>query len=357
MRETTCLFVLRERDGFWITGVSNDRLEACPTLEAGRTGASMDAAVAFCIFNRPDLTARVFAAIREERPRRLLVIGDGPRREVAGEASRVAECRAIAEAVDWPCVVERNYSDTNLGCRLRMASGLDWAFSRAEALVVLEDDCLPGAGFFPFVTSLLERYADDERVMMISGDCFVPRKLDAESYRFSRWAHIWGWASWRRAWRHYDLSISTWPELRELGWLHGICDGAGETGYWTSLFDQVHAGGVDTWDFSWMYACWLHQGLTILPTNNLVSNIGFRADATHTTDPASALAGLPAGAAQPLVHPRNIFRDRLADLWTWENVFRPTAPLREPEKPRRWGWRIPGFIRQRSLSGPVRKGV
>lgn len=310
----------------------------------------MDAAVAFCIFNRPDLAARVFAAIREQRPRRLLVIGDGPRHEVAGEAARVAQCRALVDAVDWPCVVERNFSDTNLGCRLRMASGLDWAFSRAEAVIVLEDDCLPGPGFFPFVTSLLERFADDERVMTISGDCFVPGGRDAASYRFSRWAHIWGWASWSRAWRNYDLSISTWPELRELGWLRGICDGAGEAEHWTGVFDQVHAGTIDTWDFSWMYANWLHQGLTVLPTSNLVSNIGFRADATHTTDPASALAGLPAGSARPLVHPRYVLQDRLADLWTWEHIFRPMAAPEAPPQVRRRVWRIPGFSSQRNLS-------
>jgi len=303
----------------------------------------MDAAVAFCIYNRPQPTEQVFDAIRRWRPARLLVIADGPNDSRPDDPARTEKCRQIASQVDWPCDVFHNWSNTNLGCRDRMATGLDWAFDQSEQLIILEDDCLPGEGFFPFMCEMLEKYADDDRIDMISGDNFQPKQVTGDSYYYSRWSHIWGWASWRRAWQHFDKSIASWPAIRATGLLRACVDGADELQYWEHVFDEVHAGRIDTWDFSWMYACWLNGGLTVLPAVNLVTNLGFGGDATHTTDPASPLANLKTGRLpHPLRHPNHRIRNHNADLWTWENIFRPkpAMPL-SPAKSRRKKIRLP----------------
>ena len=176
---------------------------------------ALEVPVAFCIFNRPEVTARTFAAIRAQRPRRLLLIGDGPRTEKPDDARLVQATRAaVLDQIDWPCEIATCLADQNLGCRQRMATGIGWAFSQAQELIILEDDCFPHPDFFGYCQDLLRRYAHDPRVMMISGDHFHPQQRGSGSYYFSHWAHIWGWASWQRAWQHYDLELSDWNAAR-----------------------------------------------------------------------------------------------------------------------------------------------
>lgn len=292
--------------------------------------------IAFCIFNRPQLTAQVFQAIRAIRPRRLLIIGDGPRADHPTDPERVRLTRSVVEQVDWNCDVETCYADQNLGCRLRMSSGLDWAFARSESLIILEDDCLPHASFFPYCRALLDRYADDRRIGMISGDNFQPGPVSDDSYYFSKWAHIWGWASWRRAWQSFDLNLSLWPSCQQQGWLKTWSDFPEEVDYWTRIFDQVHRGSIDTWDFSWMFNCWSQNALTILPQVNLVSNLGFGPEATHTKDPFSTLSGRAVGEATWDRSPAHCVRHRPADEFTFRTIFAPALPpLNET---RRRGW-------------------
>ncbi|MEL7496871.1 MAG: glycosyltransferase family 2 protein [Planctomycetota bacterium] len=303
----------------------------------------LETPIALIIFNRPDTTARVFESIRAAGPKRLLVIGDGPRNGKVGELEQVQQCRQIVESVDWDCEVTTNYSDVNLGCKYRVASGLDWAFSLVESLIILEDDCLPHPSFFGYCEQLLDRFWNDDRVMMISGDNFQhpsERLADDASYYFSRWSHIWGWASWRRAWQHFDVEIETWPERKLAGDLQTIFDSNEEYGHWAQTLDRQHAGEIDTWDFPWQYACWERQGLTILPHVNLVSNIGFREDGTHTQDPASHLADLPVDEIGPLVHPNKIEPNRIADRLTWERIFCPPRTVPTPQPKRRWFQRL-----------------
>jgi hypothetical protein len=155
--------------------------------------------IAFFIFNRPDTTARVFEAIRQAQPSKLLVVADGPRSTRPGEAEKCAATRAIIDQVDWECEVLTNYSDVNLGCRHRVSSGLDWVFEQVEEAIILEDDCLPHPTFFRFCEELLEWYRHDHRIVAISGDNFQNGHQSGEfSYYFSRYVHIWGWATWRR---------------------------------------------------------------------------------------------------------------------------------------------------------------
>jgi hypothetical protein len=277
--------------------------------------------VAFIIFNRPDTTDRVFQAIRQAQPQKLLVIADGPRADRPGEAEKCAATRAIVDRVDWECEVLTNYSDTNLGCKRRVSSGLDWVFSQVEEAIILEDDCLPAPSFFPFCQTLLEKYRDDDRVMMISGDSFqtADRKFE-DSYYFSKYIHIWGWATWRRAWQHYDVEMSSWQDFRDRRLLNASCPDPIEAEYWLKIFDDVANGAVDTWDQQWVYTCWQQSGMSIMPAVNLISNIGFRDDATHTIG-ASPWAEMPVGSIHNIRHPPFVLKDQKADTYTFENVF------------------------------------
>lgn len=175
------------------------------------TNWQLQTPVVFFIFDRPDTTARVFAEIARGKPPKLLLVADGPRPDHPGEAEKCAAARAVVEQVDWPCEALTDYAETNLGCRRRVSSGLDWVFATVEEAIILEDNCLPHPTFFRFCEELLERYRDDERVMRISGGNHkFGRKIGTDSYYFTRYAHVWGWASWRRAWRYYDVNMKSW---------------------------------------------------------------------------------------------------------------------------------------------------
>jgi hypothetical protein len=266
--------------------------------------------VAFLIFNRPDCTARTFAAIREARPPRLLVVADGPRANRPGEDVKCRETRRIIdEGVDWPCEVERNYSPVNLGCAERVAGGLDWAFSRADWLIVVEDDCLPDPSFFRFCDQLLERYADDQRIGQICGSPFICDQLDRPtSYIFSRYGPIWGWASWARAWKYYSLTLESWPEVERSGNFRSFIPDPFERRSRRKTYNGLHHGPRSTWDLQWGYAKMANSMLSIIPTRSMIENIGFGADATHTftqNGPALTRGRMP----DTLVHPTNILAD------------------------------------------------
>lgn len=289
----------------------------------------MKTPVALIIFNRPDTTERVFAGIAQARPPKLLVVADGPRADHPGEDERCAAARAIVERVDWDCEVLTSYSDVNLGCRRRVSSGLNWVFSLVDEAIILEDDCLPHPTFFRFCEELLERYRDDERIMHISGNNFqLGHKHTHYSYYFSRYNHIWGWSSWRRAWRFYDVEMKLWPEFRDGRWLQDILDDSGAAAYWARCFQAAYEDKVNSWDYQWTFACWTQGGLSVLPNVNLISNIGSGADSTHTAD-GSWFTGLPVEAMRfPLQHPPFVVRDVQADAFTQQSMFISTLPER-----------------------------
>jgi hypothetical protein len=280
----------------------------------------LDTPIAFLIFNRPDVTERVFNAIATARPKTLLVVADGPRADRAGEAEKCRATRAIIDRVDWPCDVRRNFADANLGCRRRVSSGLDWVFQQAEEAIILEDDVLPEPTFFGYCQELLERYRDEPRIMQISGPNFQSAGWKCPySYYFSKQTRIWGWATWRRAWKTYDVTMRDWPAMKADNWIATVCPDPFEAQLWTAHFDNVCTGGLDTWDFQWTFAVWKHGGLCVAPAVNLVSNIGFGAQATHTKE-ASALANLPTRPIGPLVHPPTIERGVAEDDYEFESV-------------------------------------
>jgi hypothetical protein len=279
------------------------------------------APVAFFIFNRPTETARVFEQIREARPRTLLVIADGPRHDA--ERDLVERTRSVVQKVDWPCDVRINASSTNLGCRRRISSGLDWVFNEVNEAIILEDDCLPDPTFFRFCDEMLDRYRDEPRVMHVGGTNFqLGERPVRESYYFSAINQIWGSATWGRAWRqHYDVNMSRWPDFRETNFLSDLI-GEEIAAKVKTGFDGVHSGKVDTWDNQWTFAMWLAQGLAVLPSVNLISNIGFGPDATHTKKANSAIANQPTEPMDfPLKHPTTIERNRDADDQAYRNMI------------------------------------
>ena len=279
--------------------------------------------VVFLTFNRPDTTKKVFELIRQVKPSQLLVVADGARKDKPGEVEQCAAVRQIINTVDWKCEVLTNYYDINLGCKQRVSSGLDWAFSLIDRAIILEDDCLPNISFFRFCEELLEKYQDDTRIMSISGNNFqFGRKRTKDSYYFSIYNHCWGWATWRRAWQHYDIEMKLWSKIKQEGWLKDILVNPCAVKYWHNKFQKAYEHKIDTWDFQWTFACWLQSGLTILPNINLVSNIGFSSEGTHHKNSKNLFANMATEKLQfPLKHPSFVIRNQEADDYTYRVMF------------------------------------
>ena len=292
--------------------------------------------VAFLIFNRPDTTERVFTEIARAKPPRLLVVADGPRAARAGEAEQCARTRAIVDRVDWDCEVLTNYAETNMGCKARVASGIDWIFSQVEECIILEDDCLPEPSFFRFCEEMLVRYRDNPRVGMVSGgNLQFGRKRGRASYYFSRYTHIWGWACWRRAWRLYDRDIALWPAFRDEGWADTFFRTQGERDYWANSFQAVYDGKLDTWDCSWTFTAFVHGLLQVAPNVNLISNIGFGPQATHT-HVVGIHANMPTEPMRfPLSHPSFVLQDPNADRYIADDQLAPSFVRRQVRRVRR----------------------
>jgi hypothetical protein len=289
----------------------------------------MQTPVTFIIFKRPQTTKKVFEAIRQAKPTKLFVIAEGPRIDREGETEKCEATRAIIERVDWDCEVIKNYSDINLGCAKRVSSGLDWVFSNVEETIILEDDCIPHPTFFRFSEELLEKYRNDTRIATISAQNLqLGRKRTNYSYYFSRYNHCWGWASWRRAWQHYDLTIKLWKEAQAENLLHDILIDPKAVNSWQRIFQSVYDNPTGiTWDYQWTFACWMQGSLSIIPNVNLISNVGVGADATHfTSGQEFSFINMSMQAMEfPLKHPPFIVRNVEADNFTQKTVYKATA--------------------------------
>jgi hypothetical protein len=273
--------------------------------------------VLFLIFNRPDTTKQVFEAIRQAKTPRLYVAADGPREGKLGEVERVEEARTIATAVDWPCEVKTLFRDKNLGCKYAVSSAITWFFEQEEQGIILEDDCLPHLDFFSFCEILLDHYYSDKRISVITGNNFqngIPRG-DA-TYYFSKYAHCWGWATWRKTWNYYDGSISFWPQWKDSNDFNNKFPDKAEKKYWKKIFNLSYKKKIDSWGYPFI-ACMMKQNsLTVVPNSNLISNIGFGDEATHTKDLKNKLSNLPTKKLEKIItHPKNIEVDIEADAY------------------------------------------
>jgi hypothetical protein len=249
-----------------------------------KTATSITTPVLFLVFNRPDVTARVFEVIRLARPPRLYVAADGPRQDKLNESELCEVVRRIATAVDWPCEVYLQFQASNLGCKRAVSSGINWFFSKEEQGIILEDDCLPSLDFFRFAEDMLFRYASETRISMITGTNYMSGYIQVP-YFFSEHFSIWGWATWRRAWKLYDVEMAEWNERSARQELSEKFRHPCVRRHFSNTFDLLRNEYVDTWDIQWVFTCIMNRCLCLTPTINLITNIGV--DGTHgqgTTD-------------------------------------------------------------------------
>ena len=283
---------------------------------------SLDLPVVLIVFNRPHITTLAMERLRAMRPKTLLVVADGPRSERPHEPKLCAEVRQIAERVDWPCELLKNYSEENLGCGRRIATGLDWAFRTVEEAAIVEDDCQPEPEFYRFCQEMLERYRDEPRVMQVCGSNFLfGRARPRASYYFSRYPLSWGWASWRRAWSHFDFDMKSWRVASNQQAYLDQFDHPKEQAFWKESWNQMCAGEGDNWDYQWSFACLAARGLSIVPSANLIRNVGFGGDATHTRSRLMALTPPVGKLTFPLEHPTEIESDEAADRLASRTLF------------------------------------
>ncbi len=259
----------------------------------------------------------VFTEIRRAQPARLFIASDGPRQGVESERELIEQTReSILAAIDWNCDIQTLFRTENLGCRQAVTEAITWFFSSVDSGIILEDDCLPHPTFFGFCRELLDRYRDDSRVMMISGDNFQGGRWRGDSsYYFSRYAHIWGWATWRRAWQRMDADLGTLGAFEEQGQWKNLFD-ENESTFWRNVLSMVQGGEIDTWDYVWLYSVLSNGGLCAMPNVNLVTNIGFGDSATHTKG-MSPLANIPRAGLGEIKHPRFVLPNRAADAHTF----------------------------------------
>jgi hypothetical protein len=279
--------------------------------------------IVLVVYKRPGKTKLVLKEISKVSPEILFVVGDGSRDEKSDEIELVNKTRDLIKDYGGEYDLITNYSEINLGLRMRISSGLNWVFEQVDEAIILEDDCVPNSSFFYFCEELLQRYKNDDRIMVISGNNFQKGQQRTNySYYFSRYNHCWGWATWRRAWEFYDDKMYLWPKVRDGNWLMDIHDqDTRVVNFWKDIFQNVYKRELDSWAYCWTFACWMQSGLTIIPNVNLVSNIGFDIGATHTMH-KSRSANIPVEDLKfPLKHPPFIIRDSIADKYTQKIHF------------------------------------
>ncbi len=280
--------------------------------------APLTTPILFMIFSRPETTALVFEVIRNARPTRLFVAADGPRSNILGESAKCDEAKRIIEGIDWECELHTLYRTQNLGLGQAISSAITWFFEHVEEGIILEDDCLPSPSFFTYCTALLDRYRYDTRVMEIGGNNFenTTDQPDVYSYRFSNLTYIWGWATWRRAWKLFDFKMNHYPEVSSKEYLNGTFGSIYERDYYTYVFEKMLLGDSrissrTIWSYQWQFACKINSGLIIVPNCNLIKNLGFGEFATNTLNPTAVGYDLEVETIQfPLRHPQFVMVDQ-----------------------------------------------
>ncbi|MGN6178174.1 MAG: nucleotide-diphospho-sugar transferase [Mucilaginibacter sp.] len=296
--------------------------------------------VLFTIFNRPDVTLKVFEQIKLAKPPRLYIAADGPRPGKPEDVRLCKEARNIINLIDWECEVKTLFKENNAGCRNGMSSAVTWFFSQEEEGIILEDDCLPANSFFRFCDVVLERYRNDSRIRHITG-CNLQdgRKWGNASYYFSNMTHVWGWASWRRVWDEYqDLPRFNESEVREK--LVNIFTEPMLVESWFDIFTRYKQNQINSWGYQLDFVNFFNNGLTIIPNVNLISNIGFREDATHTIQSDSVYADMPVEELGEITHPVFILPEKNADAIVLNRDFNVDARKRKQNawhrKVKRW---------------------
>lgn len=278
-------------------------------------------------FNRPDLLKGLIDELRAVKPRSVYLAVDGARTDRPDEAARVQACRDLVVAIDWTNDVHTNFQPTNLGCGPGVTAAITWFFENVERGIILEDDIRPDPSFFAYCTTMLDRYQGDERVFAITGCNVVddPAVLNmSELYRFSQYMHVWGWAGWRRTWQQHELDARGWWRKISPWRFANACNFSPAAFlYFASNLELTGRGNVDTWDWQMAFAAMRSKQLVVSPNINLVANVGFGQDATHTHVGES---GLPVQVSMPVEIPVvPMKRNRAADRWELRHHYRATV--------------------------------
>lgn len=242
----------------------------------------LNAPVLYLVFNRLDVVKRTFPEIQKAKPKKLFIAADGPRnRKEKGDTDVVRDY--ILKNIDWKCEVKTLFREKNLGCKYAVSSAIDWFFENVELGIILEDDCLASQSFFIFCQELLEKYKNDERIMQIGGTNVEVKTKIPESYFFTSGFNAWGWATWKRAWKHYDVEMKKWAKFRiwKMFFLMDSHPLIIKLKSWR-LFNLTYKNKIDTWDYQWIFCCMINKALCIIPKANLITNLGFKETATHT---------------------------------------------------------------------------
>lgn len=235
------------------------------------------------IFNRPDFAKNIFSALSQLKPTKLYVISDGAR--TLDEEKEVLESRKIFNSIPWDCEVNYNYSDVNLGLRKRISGGISWVFQMEEKLIIIEDDCIPHPDFFTYCDVLLKQFKDDKRIMSINGCNLNPKisEKNSETYFFSRYSNSWGWATWKRAWDLFDSElVGLENKTTARNFSKNLPFQYRSHTYWLFILKNVKNLKIDSWAYRWMFTLWINNGLAIVPSSNLIQNIGNDQRSTNT---------------------------------------------------------------------------
>lgn len=279
--------------------------------------------ILFLIFNRPDTTKLVFESIRSIKPANLYIAADGARKDKEGEHILCSETRSIIDSIDWECKIKTLFRNENLGCKIAVSSAIDWFFENEEQGIILEDDCLPSQSFYHYCETLLDFYKNSERIMHISGNNFQDGITRGNaSYYFSKYNHIWGWATWKRAWKTYDVNMSALPKAIEENFFNQMLS-KNEKKFWLSHFKDIQLGNKNTWDYQTFLNQWLHHGLTVIPNKNLVTNIGF-GGGTNTAIEVKGLSNIASKEMNEIIHPNEISANKEADNYTFNTKYNPS---------------------------------
>jgi GR25 family glycosyltransferase involved in LPS biosynthesis len=286
---------------------------------------SLNTAVLFLIFNRLETTKLVFEEIRKAKPPRLYLAADGPRSQKNREEMKTNEVRKfVISNIDWDCEVKTLFRDENLGCKLAVSSAIDWFFENEEMGIILEDDCLPSQSFFWFCEELLLKYKYDMRIWHIGGvSTLEENNLKSDtSYYFSKLNFIWGWATWSSRWEKYDINVSKLDNFQRNNYIENITNDKLLQNFWLNNFLSVSNQIIDTWDYQWYFTIWTQGGISINPVINLIKNIGFGVDATHTTDVDNKLSKMKFQEINlNLIHPDIIMPNIVYDKSSAKYLF------------------------------------
>lgn len=276
----------------------------------------MDTPVLLISFNRPNHAYKVLSAIRESHPKELFVFQDGARDDHPEDREKCQEVREVIEKlVDWNCQLHTFYAEHNYGCGAGPMTGIGWFFSHVSEGIVMEDDCLPHPDFFYYCSELLERYRDDQRVMYVSSTLYNDRWQCKNSYDFSHYMITGAWASWARAWKGFDLDLLSLDAKAFRKHCKRLLYSVVEADWWyfKVLEIQRDREKKSYWDYQMQIHLFDQSGLTIHPQVNLISNIGFDGEGTHTLDNSDNQGGRQSFAIMPLTHPDSVLVDTRRD--------------------------------------------